>query len=79
MFDQGEGLPFSDPSPSTAVLKFTSKLKWRQTLPAPLFSSLLPLFQASMLKIYSVGDKQDAAALEPWRSWKLTSVFTDVL
>lgn len=62
-------------SPSTAVVKFTSKFKWRLTLPA---LSLFP-FQTSTLKIYSVGDKQDAAALGPWRSWKLTSVFTDVL
>lgn len=74
-FDQEEGLPFSDSSPSTAVVKFTSKFKWRLTSPA---LSLFP-FQTSMLKIYSVGDKQDAAALGPWRSWKLTSVFTDVL
>lgn len=30
VFDQREGLPFSDSSPSTAVVKFTSKFKWRQ-------------------------------------------------
>lgn len=75
LFDQGEGLPFSDSSPSAAVAKFTSKFKWRLTLAA-----LSPFpFQTSKLKIYSVGDKQDAAALGPWRSWKLASVFTDVL
>lgn len=34
LFDQGEGLPFSDSSPSTAVVKFTSKFKWRLKLPA---------------------------------------------
>lgn len=75
VFDQGEGLPFSDSSPSTAAVKFTSKFKWRLTLPA---LNLFP-FQTSTLKIYSVGDKQDAAAFGPWRSWKLMSVFTDVL
>lgn len=75
VFDQEQGLPFSDSSVSTAVVKITSKFKWRLTLPG---LSLFP-FQTSMLKIYSVGDKQDAAALGPWRSWKLTSVFTDVL
>lgn len=71
LFDQGDGLPFSDSSPSTAVVKFTSKFKWRPTLPA---LNLFP-FQTSTLKIYSVSDKQDAAALEPWRSWKLTSFY----
>lgn len=71
VFDHTERLPFSDSSPSTAVVKFTSKFKWRLALPA---LNLFPLFQTSTVKIYSVGDKQDAAALEPWRSWKLTSV-----
>lgn len=32
-----------------------------------------------MLKIYSVGDKQDAAALEPWRRLETDECFTDVL
>ena len=71
VFDQGEGLPFSDSNLSTAVVKFTSKFKWRLPLPA---LNLFP-FQASMLKVYSVGDKQDAAALESWKSWKLTNFY----
>lgn len=52
------GCHFLIPAHSTAVVKVTSKFKWRLTLPA---LSLFPL-QTSMLKIYSVGDKQDAAA-----------------
>lgn len=52
------GCHFLIPAHSTAVVKVTSKFKWRLTLPA---LSLFPL-QTSMLKIYFVGDKQDAAA-----------------
>lgn len=58
-------------------------LRWNSHLNSnggPTLPSLsLGPFQTSTLKIYSVGDKQDAAALRPWRSWRLTRLFTDVL
>lgn len=46
--DQGKWLPFSDPSPSTEVLKFTSKFKWRLT-PAAHSRSPFPDFHAEDL------------------------------
>lgn len=62
---RGQG-PFADSSNSTAVVKLLSKFKWRLTLPA--LNLFFPF--ADLLGIYCVGDKQDAAALGPRRSWK---------
>lgn len=70
VFDQ----PFSDFRASSSCDEMHNYIQREANVTRP---QSFPLFRASKCKkIYIVGDKQDAAALEPQRSWNPMSVFT---